>query len=517
MLHLFKQLIRPRFSIGLRTTIILNLGLLSILTIILIGILVLTAMKRVINDQMNKNVELLIDSIGRSIESIFTTSSLTQSTPPELLIQRILKNYTRNKEIQKIIVVDRDFTLINSFPPDQNGKRVSDILLSQAILLGKKVKSSSFTGETITIASPFYQGESIGGGFLVTIALNDIQEGISQVRTKIITYILISALLITLFGTFLLNHYLVKPINKLINLASSISEGEFHHPTTMNEKNEIEKLFYSLNCIAERIKEDKKKIEAYILSLEKTNQKLKQAQEEVLRSEKLASLGRLSAGIAHEIGNPLGVIKGYIEILARGYSEGFELKDYCKRIETEIERINRIILELLNYSRISPNNLSEVNLNHVIKEAISLTTLQKPAQKIYLNLKLEDTLPTIKANYHQMVQVMVNLILNAKDALPEGGEITISTLSSGENILVKISDTGIGIKEEDLPKIFDPFYTTKDPGKGTGLGLAITHRIIESFGGKINVKSQLGKGTTFTIILPASRGENNGKEKNLDH
>ena len=495
----------PKFSLGLRTTIIVNLSIIALITIILIGVVAFTATERVMTEQMMKSEEMMVDSIGRSLESALTLSSALPGEKTETLIQDVVKRYQKNEEIQGITVVDRDFNIIASLKPDERGGKISDVSLSQSILLGKKVKSSPFSGGVITVSSPLYQGKSIVGGFTVKFSLHEMEQILSRSRTTVIFYIILAAFLITLFGTFLLNRYMVKPIKKLIQFTGEISEGEFHSTSLIDEKNEIGKLSYSLNRMAERLSEDKQRIEAYISSLEKTNQRLKEAQQEVLRSEKLASLGRLSAGIAHEIGNPLGVIRGYIDMLSRGGEDREEMRDYCKRIEVEITRINRIITELLNYSRVSFDGLSEVDVNQAIREALSLISLQKPLQKIQLNLKLDNHLPPITANHHQLVQVIVNLILNARDALPEGGEIIILTQQSGENISVEIHDTGTGIREEDLPKIFDPFYTTKGPGKGTGLGLAISLRIIESLGGKISVTSKPERGTAFTIVLPAVR------------
>jgi signal transduction histidine kinase len=303
---------------------------------------------------------------------------------------------------------------------------------------------------------------------------------------------------------------LVKPIERLITFTGEISEGEFQSKAVIDEKNEIGKLSLSLNRMAERLNEDKQSIEDYISSLQETNQKLRQAQEEVLRSEKLASLGRLSAGIAHEIGNPLGVILGYVGMLLKGIEDREEMKDYFKRIEIEINRINRFINELLDYSRISPSEFVPVDVNEIIRESFRLTSFQKPDQDIKLDLDLSDHLPLILANGYQLLQIMVNFILNAQDALPEGGRITVTTKLLKEDIVIEVSDTGVGIKEEDLPKIFDPFYTSKRQGEGTGLGLAISLGIIESFGGKIRVLSSTEKGTTFTLLLPAIKGERNG-------
>ena len=501
----------PRFNLGLRTTIVLNLTLIALITVILIGLVVFTATEKVMTEQRMKNEEIMIDSIGRSLESSLTiASAIEHGEPHPSLIQNTVEKYQRNEEIQELTVVDRDFTIIASFTPNEIGKKMSDVSLSQSILLGKKVTSSLSGRGIVTVFSPLYQKQNIIGGFKVKISLSDIEQSLSRSRTIVILYILFSAVLIICFGTFLLSRYLVKPITRLIQFTDGISEGEFHSASVIDEKNEIGKLSYSLNRMSVRLSDDKKRIEDYISSLKEANQRLKEAQAEVLRSEKLASLGRLSAGIAHEIGNPLGVIRGYTGMLLKGGENQEEMQDYFRRIEVEIDRINRIINELLDYSRISPTESFPVDVNQVIREALSLTSLQKLPQDIKLTLRLADQIPPTLANTHQLVQVLINLILNARDAMPGGGEITIATHDAGDTITVEIGDTGAGIREEDLAKIFDPFYTTKGPGQGTGLGLAISLGIIESLGGKIKVESSPGKGTTFTLLLPALKGDRNG-------
>jgi hypothetical protein len=476
-------------------------------------VVVFNVTEKVMTEQRLISEEVMIDSIGRSLEVALSLQSAIQSERGDVsLIQNAVEKYQRNQRIRELTVVDRDFKVIAQVNARNIGKKISDVSLSQSILLGKKImSSSSWKGERVIIASsPLYQEKGIIGGFKVKISLSDLDKSVSQSRTIVILYISFAAFLIILFGTFLLNRYMVKPIEKLIKFTGEISEGEFQSKATINEKNEIGKLSLSLNRMAERLSADKKRIDEYISSLKETNLRLKEAQEEVLRSEKLASLGRLSAGIAHEIGNPLGVIQGYIGILLKGVEDREEMRDYFKRIDIQINRINRIINELLDYSRTTPAEFSPVDVNQVIKESISLTSLQKPSPEIKLNLQLRDHLPPVLAHGHQLLQVMVNFILNAQDALLEGGEITISTQRLEEDIAIEVSDTGVGIREEDLHKIFDPFYTTKVPGQGTGLGLAISLRIIESFRGKIKVASNPGRGTTFTLLLPFIKGGRNG-------
>jgi signal transduction histidine kinase len=264
-----------------------------------------------------------------------------------------------------------------------------------------------------------------------------------------------------------------------------------------------------------RIADHKKRLEAQVLSLEEANLELKKAREEVIRSEKLSSLGRLAAGVAHEVGNPIGAILGYTNLLMDHAGDDEEAMDYLKRIEKEVTRTNTIVRELLDFSRPSPSEPAPVDVNDLITESTSFLAHQKLMESVDIETVLHQGVGKVWADANQLKQVLVNLMLNAGDAMAGGGSLTVTAgqvpteqegvdidESRRERVQISVSDTGKGIASSELNKIFDPFYTTKPPGKGTGLGLAISLRIIESFGGSIHVKSTEGEGSTFTIELP---------------
>jgi len=282
-------------------------------------------------------------------------------------------------------------------------------------------------------------------------------------------------------------------------------------PTT-----EINSLAQAFNEMTKKLLKSKVSLEEHVESLEKVNLELKEAKDEVLRSEKLASVGRLATGIAHEVGNPLGSIFGYLEILTD--DKDADLDNYIGRIHKECYRIDVIVKELLDYSRKHKFKLQSVNLNDLVESTCSATLHRKIFAGISCRSGLEPALPDVMVDKMQIQQVFTNMIINSADALGEaGGEIVLATksmvydpalfsstkLSEGDKLVcLSVHDTGSGISQEDLDRIFDPFYTTKEPGKGTGLGLAISLRIIESFNGAITVQSEEGKGSTFNIYLP---------------
>ena len=266
-----------------------------------------------------------------------------------------------------------------------------------------------------------------------------------------------------------------------------------------------------------RISDDRETLRSTVMSLEKANLELKKAQEEIIRAEKLASVGRLSAGIAHEIGNPIGIVMGYLELLKQTDISESEKDEYIQRTENEIERINTIIRQLLEISRPSSTDLRSVAVHALIDDIADVLKVQPLMSNIDLERHLGSENDTVLADPSQLRQVFLNLIINAADAISTmdrdvDGQLKITTeletvpetQSQGQPSMLKIRfiDNGPGIREEDIGNIFDPFFTTKEPGKGTGLGLSVSFMIVEGLGGKMDVNSEIGKGTTMIINLP---------------
>ncbi|MGE5237679.1 MAG: ATP-binding protein [Chloroflexota bacterium] len=226
---------------------------------------------------------------------------------------------------------------------------------------------------------------------------------------------------------------------------------------------------------------------------------MKKMEEQMSNSEKLASIGRLAAGIAHEIGNPLTSIFSFVQILKEIEHDEFK-KESLHTIHFHINRISEILKQLSGFTKMPVGEAKECQVNDVIESSIVLIQYDKKAREIAMNRELDPSLPMVTADKNQLSQVFVNLILNAIDAMPEGGTLTVKSFLRGGDVVVQFQDTGVGIPQEDLIKIFDPFYTTKE--KGTGLGLAVSYNIVKKMNGTLTVESQTGRGTIFTITLP---------------
>jgi PAS domain S-box-containing protein len=239
-------------------------------------------------------------------------------------------------------------------------------------------------------------------------------------------------------------------------------------------------------------------------------------QQQLLTSEKLASIGLLSAGVAHEINTPLTGISSYVQILQKKLTDSSHAQ-ILDKIESQTDRVARIIKNLLNFSR-SPSETSfyQVNLKENLEEIVSLIEYKLKSLNINLELNL-NSLPPIFAQGERLQQVFINIILNAIDAMPKGGTLKIELSQQGKKAVIKIEDTGTGIKDQHLPHIFDPFFTTKGIGKGTGLGLSISYAIIKEHEGHLAVESEVGKGSLFTIFVPMDLDKKKMNRKSVEN
>jgi two-component system NtrC family sensor kinase len=237
----------------------------------------------------------------------------------------------------------------------------------------------------------------------------------------------------------------------------------------------------------------------------KMEEKLKNTQLQLLQSEKMASLGKLSAGVAHQLNNPLGGITLYTRLILEDYKLEENIKEDLNRILKDAERCRDTVKELLEFTRQTKHSMKPNDINQAIIRTFFLLEKQPLFQNIAIKKNFCESLPLVTCDLQQMNHVFMNLILNAAQAMEGQGTLTITTtsLDNGERIRLEISDTGPGIPEKKLPRIFEPFFTTKEEGQGTGLGLSLVYRIIENHNGQIKAQSTLGEGSTFVIEMPA--------------
>jgi two-component system NtrC family sensor kinase len=329
--------------------------------------------------------------------------------------------------------------------------------------------------------------------------LDEVDRGMQASRIRLLFFAIIAIASISVIIYLLLKQIVVKPVSQIVEATHHVATGDLNYNVTLNKNDEIGELAKSFN---------------------EMTHKLSEAQRQLYQSDKLASVGRLASGVAHEINNPLTGVLTYSSFLLKRVDDKPEFKEDLEVIVRETKRCRDIVKGLLDFARQSQPAKRQADLNEIIVHASRIVQNQLSIHHIKLEQNLDSKLPLIYADVNQIQQVLVNLLVNAIDAIGEnGGNIAVTTglvkngkrVAAGpapekEYIRIKVTDTGCGIPAEDLQKIFDPFFSTKGQ-KGTGLGLAVVWGIIEKHNGRITVDSKVGKGTTFTILLPVVDGE----------
>jgi signal transduction histidine kinase len=289
---------------------------------------------------------------------------------------------------------------------------------------------------------------------------------------------------------------LTRPIRNLASMTSKIGKGEFNVNVAVSSKDEIGDLTKAFNRMGVELKE--------------RDDRLEHAKKQLIQSEKMSAFGQMSAGIAHEVKNPLAGILGYAQLAKKKATPESGLDKYIEIIEKETKRCKDIVENLMRFARQEKTEFTDFDLNRVVQDSVALVDHQITITGIKLERSFapDGTIPTMYGNGNQVQQVLTNLMLNAQQAMKDKGTITVSTQKGQDGWAeVLVADNGCGIPKENLEKIFEPFFTTKPAGQGTGLGLAVTFGIIQGHKGQIKVDSEVGKGTTFTVCLPTKEAQ----------
>lgn len=329
--------------------------------------------------------------------------------------------------------------------------------------------------------------------FQIPIVYWSFHNGLTfEAWRRYLTFSVITALVPNLLLLLLIVRTVSRPIQRLTLAAVKVSSGEYGTQVEEESNDEIGLLAESFNTMSRKMADD-------IEQLRKLN-------EQLVRTEKLAAMGTLSAGVAHEINNPLASISSLIQIL-QAQKTDVETTETLRLISTQISRITQVTKDMLDFARARPAAKSLVDVNESLEAGLRLASFDNDFKRLSLEKNYDESLPKILADSDQLQQVFLNLLLNAKDAMQNGGKLELKTdfLPEDEEISIKIADNGIGITPENLAQIFDPFFTTKN--KGTGLGLAVCYGIITAHGGRIEAANLETGGTCFTIFLPIQQTE----------
>jgi two-component system NtrC family sensor kinase len=503
---------------GIKTKIGLNIALLLLLSAIITDMLVATVLQGVmIRDtvsQSRRYIEILGD--------LFFSNRISASTGFDPKQELSASLFMSKDRIQAIFIVDAKGAILYR----KNSAGYAQSLVSAPVdkAIGQKRVVIQEVGyvwslfwwhpKAISISIPIFQEKTLKGAVSAVIPLTPLYSTLKKYHNPIFVYLLINTAVLSFVGLYRIIRQYLRPIDRIVQQADGFQEESDIFFTFRQEDNELNRLSSALNRMLTRISSDKHKLQATVASLEKANIELKNTQKEMISAEKMASVGRLAAGIAHEIGNPIGIVLGYLDLIKQGGLEEADHADFIKRSEDEVHRISAIIRQLLDLARPKERKSEAVSVNAVIGDIVDVMQSQPVMNDIGIVCRLDAINDSIWGNDDRLRQVFLNILLNAADAINSSKRVdhrqivirtsnADSVAGSPSSLLqVRFTDSGDGIEPELLQNIFDPFYTTKEPGKGTGLGLSVSYMIIEGMGGTIRAESEPGQGATFCIQLP---------------
>jgi len=327
--------------------------------------------------------------------------------------------------------------------------------------------------------------------FQLPIVWWSFQEGVTpEGWRRYLVFSVVSALVPNLLLLLLVVRTISRPLQRITVAAVRVTKGEYGTEVDLRKSND------EIGLLADSFNEMSRKMASDI-------ENLRQMNEQLVRADKLAAMGTLAAGVAHEVNNPLASMSSLIQMM-RSENGSEDIGEKLEMIQTQIQRITRVTKDLTDFARSRPAAKSAVDINRVIETALRLAEFDSTFQKLKISNRISNDLPKILADADQLQQVFLNIFLNARDAMPNGGELTVSTLSSPDGISIEISDTGTGIAPANAMDVFDPFFTTKPAGKGTGLGLAVCYGIVTAHGGTLEVRQNEEDGATFVVKLPVA-------------
>ena len=492
-------------TVGLRTEVLVTLTLLLGAALLLGGVMMLHLMEKSLLDERVGQLRLFTQVLAEAPDA----GELLES---DNVLQRklaILSKLPSDVHCDAWWLYNRNLETVGSYTTGSASPFLASRL--QMVKLSKEMQQKtsystllSFLEQseaTTHLVLPIQSKNSFYGVMELRFSLADIRLKVLGSLKVLILYIVLYGVVLVLTGYYLILKNIIRPAQNLLRATEDVSSGNLETRLPIAGPVEISQLATAYNQMVDALRESRCETEKHIASLEQTNRKLQQSRAELIRSEKMASVGQLAAGLAHELGNPLSALIGYLELLKQSVTADTD-KDIVERSLIETTRIDFLVRELLDFSRPAENRQVEpVNLALELNSAVQLLKNQGVLVDIEKINNLPDTISTIQIDRHKLQQVFINLLLNAVQACDQHGEISLSSGDDTDSVWVGIRDNGCGIAAADLERIFDPFYTTKPPGKGTGLGLAMCQRIVEEAGGTIEVESELGEGSFFRLVF----------------
>jgi two-component system NtrC family sensor kinase len=464
------------------------------------------------------------------------------------IVDKIIEDVGKQEGIRRVRVLRKDGVIAHSNFPSEIGQRVDkDVEHCSACHQGDKVLTDipnhkkwrifettdrqQLLGNMEVIrnekscataschAHPAAQ--SVLGVVDITYSLDEINRTMKAHVVKMVTVSIGFILLVSVSVGWLLHRLIYMPLRDLDRGAKRLASGDFDQPIPVRGEDEFGSLARSSNTMMAALKKSRRELEEWVQTLghkvEERTAELRLAEAEVARGEKLASIGQLAAGIAHELNNPLTGVLTFTSLMRKKVPDGSQDAEDLDLVIRETRRCASIIRRLLDFAREKPPEKTEVDLNSLIVETVRFVERSAALQHVEITTQLDRNLPQLHVDADLIKQVLMNILVNAQQAIVEeqGSILVTSRMQPARRLAscgtepvpvveVAITDTGCGIAKENLQRIFDPFFTSKEVGKGTGLGLSVSYGIVRAHGGEIEVESTVGEGTTFRVFLPAT-------------
>ncbi len=481
--------LRTKFFLYSNTLIVVTMGLVSVLAVV---------------HERRSRYQDIVDR-GLSLTETFAvpvTDALMYEELGLVTEEGLIENYVsglleRNRELVRYVVItDASGVVIHSNLWNLVGSRYARALDSTAIgkPSGAEEHTASWGERILEVRTPLAISSRFWGSLAIGFSLTPIEQGVRAIARRAG----LVALLLMLGNSILTAVYvetLIRPILGLHDTLSRAERGDLKARASVKRWDEVGELAAAFNRTMDELERARRREEVRRVQLAHT--------------EKMAAVGTLAAGVAHEVNNPLAGILTCLETIRANPGDAETRDRYLALVEDGIKRIEHTVLNLLDFSRPGAIRPEPTSLNHNLRHVAELAQYQLRKNNVEVEFEMAPVEPIVLVDHFQMEQLFLNLVLNAIEAMPKGGTLTLRTRIVGGSAVVEVIDTGTGIPEEIRDRIFDPFFSTREVGKGTGLGLSVSYNIVAAHGGTIAVDSPSGKGATFRVILPLSRPQEN--------
>ena len=433
----------------------------------------------------------------------------------EGILQRALENQGAMTGCSRDVGVDKADLCLGG---DVEAAKMSLGNMIQSIVPGEVVRrfsGSQWVGivpgkKYLDIAMQVVGPDRVGHAVALRFALEPQYRKIWSLQRYIAIYLLVNLIILVVIAFYRIRLTVLRPVERLLQLTQSYQDEQGVPFLVLEESNELTQLYISMQQMLGRIRADREKLQQHLVSLEQANQLLQKNQEEMVRAEKLSSVGRLAAGLAHEIGNPVGIVQGYLGLIGHSDVQLGERREFCTRAEQELQRISLLIRQLLDFARPATGEKQLVDPAAIIDDALSLLIPQPLFDGIEIIRHPSEGVCSVWCDPSQLLQVLLNCLMNAADAIHAAGpqrkvvSLHCECERKGETsvVVLRLADNGVGLSSDELSAAFDPFFTTKAPGRGTGLGLSVSYALLQSMGGSISLTNRPEGGALVTIEIP---------------